>query len=495
LIGPDYFAARLDIDPEELKRINPFDWKQAFPEAMQAGGFDCVIGNPPYVRIQTMKEWAPQEVEAYKLLFLATGVGNYDIYVLFVEKALGLMNKQGRLGYILPTKFFTTDYGEGLRKLISGRNALAAIVDFGHAQVFDGATTYTCLLFLSSKHIDSVSYVKELSPSTLPITIPLFRKIPSTAFTEQPWTFANKVEKELAAKILHKSIRLIDLPSDIGRGSSSGADDIFILCREGGKLFTRQGEQVSLEEGILRIPVYATDYGRYFFDPKGEEAIIFPYDVTTAGYELKSDSEFQKRYPKAYKYLASRKRELETRKQFKAWYSFSAPRNLNVHEVAQILVPLLADQGLYCQLPENVTRYCLMASGGFSITVASSNGLSSNYILGLLNSKLLFWRLSSISNVFRGGWITCTKQYVETLPIHSIDFSSPADLTRYKSIVKLVEQMIKYKKSMQSASSPADRELYRQQTKAIDAEIDRLVYELYGLTQEEIKIVEEGAKR
>src|SRR5207248_2448412 len=66
LIGPDYFENSLLPDAEAMKRVNPFDWRAGFPEAMRAGGFDCVIGNPPYIRIQTMKEWAPLEVEIYK---------------------------------------------------------------------------------------------------------------------------------------------------------------------------------------------------------------------------------------------------------------------------------------------------------------------------------------------------------------------------------------------------------------------------------------------
>ena len=83
-----------------MNRVNPFDWKPAFPEAMKAGGFDCIIGNPPYIRIQTMKEWAPLEVEIYKELYRSAKAGNYDIYVVFVERGLQLLNPQGRLGFI-----------------------------------------------------------------------------------------------------------------------------------------------------------------------------------------------------------------------------------------------------------------------------------------------------------------------------------------------------------------------------------------------------------
>jgi hypothetical protein len=90
------------------------------PKVMAAGGFDAVIGNPPYIRIQAMKEYAPQEVEFYKQAYVAAGKGNYDIYVVFVEKGLSLLRAGGRLGYILPHKFFNAQYGAPLRGLIGG---------------------------------------------------------------------------------------------------------------------------------------------------------------------------------------------------------------------------------------------------------------------------------------------------------------------------------------------------------------------------------------
>ncbi|MEA1936374.1 MAG: DNA methyltransferase, partial [Thermodesulfobacteriota bacterium] len=104
LIGPDFYEGQQTsfLDEEEMYRINIFDWETEFKEAMQAGGFDAVIGNPPYVRIQAMKEWAPLEVEFYKKRYMAASKGNYDIYVVFVEKGLNLLNGRGRFGFILP---------------------------------------------------------------------------------------------------------------------------------------------------------------------------------------------------------------------------------------------------------------------------------------------------------------------------------------------------------------------------------------------------------
>ncbi|MGA2064402.1 MAG: N-6 DNA methylase [Thermoguttaceae bacterium] len=493
LIGPDYFTGKLIPDPAEMERVKPFDWEHGFPEAMNAGGFDCVVGNPPYVCIQAMKEWAPLEVDAYKELFQAGRTGNYDIYVVFIEQGLKLLNPSGKLGFICPTKFFSTDYGSGIRGIIGKRCTLSAVVDFGAAQVFDGAATYTCLLFLSATPAACVSYARIELPATIATTEIPFRQIAPDIFTDAPWSFSTDQEAQLIAKLVKQSTPLGELPARIARGSSTGADDVFMLVQEDKHLLTREGEGVEVESGILRIPIYATDFNRYRFIPRSGEVVIFPYNVTPSGYELMSEPEMRRRFPKAHSYLADRRKTLDRRKQAKAWYGFSAPRNLDTHDAAQILVPLLAATGSYCCLPDRADRFCLMASGGFSITVADMCGLSPKYVIGLLNSRLLFWRLRSISNIFRAGWITCTKQYVETLPVRKIDLNSKKSKSAHDQIVLLVDSMLTLHKHLAAANSEAQKGLIGHQIGATDAEIDRLVYGLYGLTAGEIAIVESSA--
>ncbi len=136
------------LDDDTRRRVNPFDWKSEFPGIFEKGGFDVVLGNPPYIRVQLMKEWAPLEVELYKRNYKAASKGNYDIYVCFIERGLSLLSPRGRLGFILPHKFFNAVYGASVRELISSGHYLSEVVHFGHQQVFQDATTYTCLLFL-----------------------------------------------------------------------------------------------------------------------------------------------------------------------------------------------------------------------------------------------------------------------------------------------------------------------------------------------------------
>ena len=484
LIGEDYFAGRLVMDPAERRRVNPFEWERSFPEVFAQGGFNAVIGNPPYIRIQEMREWASGQVDYFKYKYVSATTGNYDIYVIFVERTFSIINKIGLLGFILPSKFFTTDYGNELRNLIAGRKALFKIVDFSQYQVFENATTYTNLLFLSGSPVDKFSYSKVASRSELEDV-----NFASMKFFEvgQRWEFTNSAEKLLVEKLLKKSTPLGSLPSQISRGSSSGADNVFIIKEIDGNYFDRLGRKVQIESNLLRKPVYATDFNRYQFSPKSSDLIIFPYILKDNKYVLLTELELKNEYPLGYKYLASRKKELEQRKDYKYWFGFSATRNLEVHEKSHFLVPLLADRGKFCLFMGNKNEYCLMASGGFSITINNS-ALSQNFILGLLNSKLLFWRLKSISNIFMGGWITCTKQYVETLPIRSINFSDTFERITYEQIVKLVDHILDLHK--RTAITPQEQEQLRREIESTDRQIDKLVYQLYGLTEEEIRIVE-----
>jgi hypothetical protein len=157
-----------------------------------------------------------------------------------------------------------------------------------------------------------------------------------------------------------------------------------------------------------------------------------------------------------------------------------------------MIVPLLAHKGLLADLPGNREDYCLMASGGFSITITNNRQLLPRYVLGILNSRLLFWYLKFISNRFRGGWITCTKQYVGKLPIRTIDFNNPIDKASHDQMIDLVEKMLALHKQLAEAKVPQAKTVLQRQIETTDRQIDELVYELYGLTEEEIKIVEKG---
>jgi type I restriction-modification system DNA methylase subunit len=464
-------------------------------QVMRDGGFDCVIGNPPYIRIQVLQQFSPEEADYLKSHYRAATSGNFDIYVCFVEKGLSLLNEKGQLGFILPSKFLQTDYGMELRGILTERRAVERLVDFGHLQVFEGPTTYTCLMFLTTGPNKTVEYIRVEEARDLPSIKGVHSVTPSAFLSSQPWVLGGNERRAIFRKLADAAKPLLELGAAMSRGSSSGADDVFIVGKTGqsGVYVARDGEKVRLETGVLRIPLYATDFKRYLFAPAGKERIIFPYSVGPGSTQLISEKELKSQFPKAYDYLRSRRKLLEDRQQFRQWYGYSAPRNLPLHDAANLLVPLLADRGSFSEFPDGQDRFCLMASGGFSITTPKDGRVSPRYVLGLVNSKLLFSYLHSISNVFRGGWITCTKQYVGRLPIRPIDFSDPADKARHDKMVALVDRMLELNKRKHSGKlAPSEIGRTEREIASTDDEIDNLVYELYGITDDERRIIEGG---
>jgi adenine-specific DNA methylase len=136
LVDSDFFDDSLlgQMDAGD-RGINAFDWKEAFPDVMRKGGFDAVVGNPPYIRIQLLKQSDPDQLRYFAGHYRTARQGSYDIYVVFVEKGLKLLNKRGLLGYILPNKFLTTDYGASLRELLAEGRSLMELIDFGRPSV------------------------------------------------------------------------------------------------------------------------------------------------------------------------------------------------------------------------------------------------------------------------------------------------------------------------------------------------------------------------
>ncbi len=471
LIGTDIGGL---FESEETDKIKAMDYNDVFQTIMRRGGFDAIVGNPPYVRIQGF----PKEQIKYFSSHYQSAIGNYDLYINFVEKAYLVLNTSGRFGMILPNKFFKTDYGEGLRGFLSKEKSVKKIVDFGANQVFSAAT-YTCLLFLGKGSNERFEYsLSDANPKAIDNLIFEFKKYSS--ISKNAWLFENQNASIITDKLNKSSIRLLDLPADMSRGSSSGDDEVFML--------PANTKEVELD--ILRNPVFATDFNRYSFSLSTDWKIIFPYVKEDKGFRLYTEQELQKQFPKTFKYLLSNKPKLIKRKQFKLWYGYSAPRNLELHENAQIAIPLLADKGLFAFIPNiHRNKICPMASGGFTISMGKESKYSPYYLLGLLNSKLLFWKLQKESNVFRGGWVTCTKQYVGELPIKIIDFATTEN-NIHDNIVKLVEKMLEAKQKLSTAKTDGEVNRLELLCSSLDRKIDEAVYELYGLTEEEIKIVE-----
>ncbi|MFA0834566.1 MAG: Eco57I restriction-modification methylase domain-containing protein [Methanobacterium formicicum] len=498
LIGPEiYNNTDLELTGNDIKRINPFDWENSFGTIFTDGGFDAVIGNPPYIRIQAMKEWAPKEVEYYKKNYQSASKGNYDIYVVFVEKGLNLLNKKGLLGYILPHKFFNAKYGQPLRSIIANGQNLDKIVHFGDQQVFERATTYTCLLFLNKNPINKFSFVKiENLRNWISSKKSTNGFIFNREVTEGEWNFILGPEGRLFNKLKKTPTELGELVR-IFQGLTTGADKIFILEHHETidenyvRVKTIDGMEI-LEKGLLKPFIKGVSISS-FDELKINHWMIFPYKLNSKATPI-SENEIRMKYPKTYEYLKNHKKPLLNKSNTDStnWWLYAYPKNLLLHENKKLIVQVISKKGKYAY--DNQGIYFTGGGNGpyYGILFKKSeNPHSIHYLQGILSSKLADFYLHKISSPFKGGYWSYGKRFIEKIPIRTINFDYPDDVARHDRMVTLVKQMLQLHKDSERARTPQDKELIQRQIDATDKQIDTLVYELYGLTEDEIRIIEE----
>ena len=219
--------------------------------------------------------------------------------------------------------------------------------------------------------------------------------------------------------------------------------------------------------------------------------VLFPYKLVGEKFQLIPESEMRRDFPRAWSYLVANKKLLSERERGKfkgtGWYQLY-PKNLDFWEQPKIMLPYMITQ-LSAYYDDNDMYFVNVTTGGFGVTVEERYG-TLKYMTGILNSRLLDWFMRNVSTNFHSGYFAANKQFLVQLPIRTINFDDPADVARHDKMVALVERMLALHKKLAAATIPADKELYRRQISATDRQIDTLVYELYGLTEEEIAIVE-----
>jgi len=435
LIGPDYFSGTLFPDPEELSRINPFDWKVEFPEAMAASGFNCVIGNPPYGAFfgEGEKEYIRKKYKSYKY--------KYDSYIYFIDKALQLVAKKGAVSFISPELWLKLESCAPLRKLIA-EDAGFSLLKICGENVFLNAVVNT-IVFLLHRSVEIDTLRIELK--------------------DESWTIPTSVW--LSAKNF-----VIDyqLKSDI--------TELVSKINTYGQPFSTFGEVI---QGI-------TPYDRY----RGQDSEI----IKNRGYHAtyKKDSTY-------YKWLAGKDLSRYSLYWSGEWLSYglwlAAPRDPRFFDGPRLIFREIPGKGKRIQATyvEQEKYY-----HGHSVTpfkLFSDNKIDLKYLLGLVNSKLLSWHGGLIlPNFGKAVFPKLNPQDINALLIRPINFLDPVDKERHNKMVQLVEQMLDMHKRYKLVNNATEQQQLQRIIDATDRQIDRLVYELYGLTQEEIEIVEAASK-
>jgi type I restriction-modification system DNA methylase subunit len=486
------------LGEQEKKRVNAFNWRVEFAAVMTRGGFDAVIGNPPYVRIQTMKQWAPLEADLYKHIYASAASGNYDIYTAFVEKGLSLLKPNGHLSFILPHKFFNAQYGRPLRSLISTGSHLREVVHFGDLQIFRGATTYTCLLFLQKAPAPAaeVTWVDDLTEWRTTREGARRVTIPSKAIGPTDWDFVTGTNAEFVQR-LRTSYRILDEIADIFVGVQTSADDVFIVERvtQKGNLVRVRSKslerEVELEAEIMRPLISGTDAGA-FVPLTSRQLILYPYLVTSDEVPtLMSIKEIGEHYPRAAAYLLANKSRLESREKGKfkdaRWHRFGRSQNLGIQGRPKVCVPRLVDI-LHATLDEQGTHVLDNVDVGGVTLKPSFTTLGLEYLCGLLNSSLLQWYFPFISAPFRGGFYSANRQFLGKVPIRILDLKISIEAKWHNDVTSIGRQLRAL--SALAPKTPHERTRTEREKDQLRHQLDLLIFEIYALSAEEVSLVE-----
>lgn len=508
------------IDDESIVGDYAFKWEEEFKEIMEQGGFDVVIGNPPYVRqefISNIKDYLKQHYEVYN--------GSADLYTYFVEKGVELTKQNGYLSMIFPNKFMRARYGKSLRGYLT-KTEMLKLIDFGDLPIFQDAVTYPFILTLKKKvaqrHLIEACNVKELDIANLNSYLEKESfELNSESLTDESWYLADSTKTDLVSKIKEAGISLKDYTnSPIYSGIKTGYNKAFIIDKN------QKDELIKADKSASKIIepfLMGTDIGRYKIND-AEKYIIL----------LKKDMDIQK-YPSILNYMQEHKAKLANRSDIKGkgeWYELRACSYYDLFKEDKIIFPDISP----------IPRFYLDESGYYTDMTGFFIPSNSKYLLALLNSKLMFFYFSSISSSIRGGYYRFKRQYVEKLPIKKIDdelentFNQKVDsiheligskddkikkFTNYLNIsyqpLKISNKLYEFykcefndfikelKKQKVALNERVKYELMglftdekekiinlEKSISVIETEIDHLIYQLYNLTDEEIKIIEDN---
>jgi len=232
---------------------------------------------------------------------------------------------------------------------------------------------------------------------------------------------------------------------------------------------------------------------RRYETPQHLNVVLFPYSTDQDPVALLTRRELEAQYPLALHYLEQCRSRLLARSKADArvFWHYPYPKNLALYRCPKLLVQVLSTRGSFAA--DLKGEFCFLGggtAGGNAVRLASGTESDYLYLLGILNSKLTTLFVRGGASAFRGGYLAFERGSLASLPIPQLSHDDPTDKARHDKMVALVERMLELHKRRHSAGSDHARELLQRQIDSTDGEIDVLVYELYELTEEEIKIVE-----
>ncbi len=432
LIGPDYYDNQQSglFDEEELHRVNAFDWQAEFAEVFARGGFDAVIGNPPYGALFTNneKQYIKEHFESYK--------NRYDSYIYFIERGYLLLKFGGHLSYITPELWLRLDMGKNIRQILYENNDLAEVLVHGE-NVFSDAIVNTCTFIITKGEKNkSIAIKSEQSEWDLP-----YEQWGNTELVKIDYRLSPDIRK-IIDRILFSSLEL----SKFGKATQG---------------ITPYDKYRGQSEKIIKSRAY-------HFDHKKDETC----GKWLAGKDI-------------YRYYNTWSGE---------WLSYgdwlAAPRSSDYFAGQRLLFREIPGKNKRIQATyiEQEIFYHGHSITPFKVT---TDQISPFYLLAIVNSKLINWIGQFVlPNFGKNIFPKLNPKDILQLPIRKIDFENPADNAAHDRLVELARQMLELHRRRAESGDPRTREMLDRHITTTDQHIDRLIYELYGLTEEEIGIVE-----
>jgi adenine-specific DNA-methyltransferase len=465
----------LEAEVEAIKNnrlyINAFEWRFEFPEVLDSAGgfrgFDVVIANPPYIRQEEIGEFRPHFAKGFEVY-----TPKADLYVYFVELGMRICKDGGELCYIIPNKWMRAEYGMRMRQWLL-TYAIDSIIDFGGLPVFAEATTYPCILSAAKAPARGslmASTIPNLAFSDLGTCVQeQARRVVTQTLRPDGWSLTSTEVTGIMDKIRSKGTPLRALiDGKIYNGIKSGRNDAFVLSRaERDKLVAADPESDKMIKPFLA----GREIKRFQVQSSDRHLILFPSGWTLQNLAPRQDpwEMVQQRFPAIAKHLAPHEAAGKKRSdQGQYWWELRSCDYYGEFEQVKIFYPDISHQTNFA-LDFTGKYYSANTTYFFRVTQGEEH-----LFLGVLNSKLITFVYASMSPAIQGGYLRFFTQYVEHLPI-----LLPTDLQVAARMRTLVAEILAAKASNPSAD-----------TLAREAEIDQLVYALYGLDADEIARVE-----
>lgn len=377
-------------------RSHGFEWKSAFPDIFAEGGFDVVLGNPPYVRMELIKPMKPWLEKRYEVV-----ADRADLYAYFFERGIKLLKPGGRLGYISSSTFFKTGSGAPLRDFLRKNATIETVVDFGDHQIFEGVTTYPAILTLRAGTPAPGHELRFWTIDQMPADSfedafdDAAQGFPQAALGRGSWELEAPELQALRAKITAGKPTLKDVYGSPCRGVVTGLNEAFVIDTP---IKERLCAADPRSAELLKPWLEGKDLKRWRAEPRGLWIIYIPKN------RIKIDD-----YPAIRDWLLPFKEQLEKRATKQEWFELQQAQEAYSGPIAK---PKISYPHF------NVERlFSHETTGAFSNDKTYFLPTSDPFLLALLNSTAVWFILSNIAPAVRGGFHELRVQYVETCPI------------------------------------------------------------------------------